>query len=217
MTYFNLRKRDPETEPEEAEKEQPEEAEDEPEEEKPVKTYGPVVTGILGPGRWIAARIGTGWAWGIHGAAAWAIGFYRGWTAAGILLVWLAAVLAFTPREFLDRLTAAVERRSTPAPEPPAPPAPGGEREAVQRLLLDVLGEAPGVHLNAVLAHLQEHGQWEGKTVTDLRARLAHLGIPHDRSVKVAGVPTWGVRRRDLVAPSPPADTSPSPAPSPAV
>lgn len=216
MTYFNLRKRDPETEAEEVDEEQPEEVEDEPE-EKPGRQYGPVLTGVLGPGRWIATRVGTGWAWGIHAVAVWAVGFYRGYTAAGVILVWLTAVLAFTPRESLDRLTAAVERRSTPPPKLPAPPAPGGEREAVLRLLLDVLGEAPGVHLNTVLAHLQEHCQWEGKTVTDLRARLAHLGIPHDRNVKVAGVPTWGVRRRDLDTPSPPADPPPSPAPSPAV
>lgn len=217
MSYFSLRKDEPEAEPEEVEEEHQEEAEDEPEKEKPAKTYGPIVTGLLGPGRWIAARVGSGWASGVHAVAVWAIGFYRGWAAAGIILVWLAVVLAFIPRESLDRITTAIERRSTPRPAPPVAPAPGGEREAVCRLLLDVLGEAPGVHLNTVLAYLQEHGQWEGKTVTDMRARLAHLGIPHDRKVKVAGVPTWGVRRRDLVAPSPPADTSPSTAPSPAV
>lgn len=211
MSYFSLRKHEPETEPEEVEEEQPEEAEGEPEKEKPAKAYGPILTGLLGPGAWIAARFGTGAAWGIHGVAAWAIGFYGGWTAAGIVLVWLAAVLAFTPRESLDRITTAIERRSTPRPAPPVAPAPGGEREAVRRLLLDVLGEAPGVHLNTVLAHLQKHGQWEGKTVTNMRVHLEALGVPVRPKVKVKGVPTRGVLKADLQALPPTKETPPSP------
>jgi hypothetical protein len=81
--------------------------------------------------------------------------------------------------------------------------APGLDREAVQTLLLEAMGDAPVVHLRAVLAHLQKKGQWEGRTVSDLRAALGRLSIPHERGVKVAGVPTWGVRRRDLQTPSP--------------
>lgn len=76
--------------------------------------------------------------------------------------------------------------------------------EAVRTLLLDVMGSADGVHLRTVLAHLQEHGQWEGRKVADLRAHLERLGIPLDRRVKVGRIPTWGVRRRDLQTPSPP-------------
>ncbi|GGQ38505.1 hypothetical protein ACFFKE_32345 [Streptomyces mutabilis] len=76
-------------------------------------------------------------------------------------------------------------------------------REALRGLLLKLMGEGSGVHLRTVLAHLQEHGQWEGRTVTDLRLQLGRLGVPHDPRVKVGGVPTWGVRRRDLEAPSP--------------
>ena len=90
----------------------------------------------------------------------------------------------------------------TPADTPketPAEPDP----EAVRALLLEAMGDAPAVHLRTVLAHLQERGQWEGRKVADLRAALEALDIPHDRRVKVAGVPTWGVRRRDLQAPSP--------------
>ena len=89
--------------------------------------------------------------------------------------------------------------------------------EAVRTLLLDVMGTADGVHLRTVLAHLQEHGQWEGRKVAELRAHLERLGIPLDRRVKVRGIPTWGVRRRDLVAPSPPAAPESSTAPSTAV
>jgi hypothetical protein len=90
----------------------------------------------------------------------------------------------------------------------------GSPAEVVRGLLLEVMGDADTVHLNAVLAHLQKRGQWEGRTVTDLRARLTLLDIPHDRSVKVGRVPTWGVRRRDLQAPSPAAAQEASPSPS---
>jgi hypothetical protein len=96
--------------------------------------------------------------------------------------------------------------------EEEAPAAP--DAEAVRRLLLNVMGDASAVHLRTVLAHLQQHGQWEGRTVTDLRVHLARLQVPHDPRVKVAGVPTWGVRRRDLEAPSPAAAEEASTAPS---
>jgi hypothetical protein len=101
----------------------------------------------------------------------------------------------------------------TPQEEPSeAPAAP--DVEAVRTLLLDLMGTGSGVHLRTVLAHLQEHGQWEGRTVSDLRAHLGRLDIPVDRGVKVARVPTWGVRRRDLQAPSPAEPQEASPAPS---
>lgn len=90
--------------------------------------------------------------------------------------------------------------------------APTGE--AVRTLLLTLMGEASGVHLRTVLARLQKEGHWGGRTVTDLRTHLTLLGIPVDRGVKVAGVPTWGVRRRDLQTPSPAAAPEPSTAPS---
>lgn len=86
--------------------------------------------------------------------------------------------------------------------------------EAVRRLLLEVMGDASAVHLRAVLARLHQDGQWEGHTVTDMRARLTLLGIPVDRNVKVGGIPTWGVRRRDLEAPSPVEADEPSTEPS---
>lgn len=81
------------------------------------------------------------------------------------------------------------------------PPAP--DREAIRTLLLEAMGNADKVHLRTALAYLQARGQWEGRTVTDMRLRLDSLGIPVGRGVKVAGVPTWGVRRCDLEAPSP--------------
>jgi hypothetical protein len=85
--------------------------------------------------------------------------------------------------------------------------------EALRQLLLDLMGTGSAVHLRTVLAHLQEHGQWEGRKVADLRVHLQRLDIPVDRSVKVAGTPTWGVRRRDLEAPS--LDVAPAPSTEP--
>ncbi|MFI2761376.1 hypothetical protein ACH5A3_21280 [Streptomyces echinatus] len=94
----------------------------------------------------------------------------------------------------------------TPA-EAPAEAAPELDREAVRTLLLTLMGTGSGVHLRTVLTHLQQHPPTAARTagwkVADLRARLVALRVPVDRSVKVAGVPTWGVRRRDLEAPSP--------------
>ena len=115
MTYFNLRKRADEPDPdpeEEAGEEQPEEDEDESEKGKSAKAYGPILTGLLGPGAWISARLGAGWAWGIHAAAVWAVFFYGGRTAVGIILVWLLAVGLFTPREFLDQIATRIEKRT---------------------------------------------------------------------------------------------------------
>ena len=111
--------------------------------------------------------------------------------------------------------TIAAWRAGKPLPKASSetPAAPSGE--AVRTLLLDVMGTADGVHLRTVLAHLQEHGQWEGRKVADLRTHLERLGIPLDRRVKVGRIPTWGVRRRDLQAPSPTEQPEASPSPSP--
>ncbi|MFC9682710.1 hypothetical protein [Streptomyces sp. NPDC056948] len=86
--------------------------------------------------------------------------------------------------------------------------------EVLRKLLLDLMGTGSGVHLRTVLAHLQEHGQWEGRKVADLRVHLTRLDIPVHRGVKVGRTPTWGVRRRDLEAPSPAAAQETSTAPS---
>jgi hypothetical protein len=96
--------------------------------------------------------------------------------------------------------------KETPADAPAEP-----DREAVCRLLLDLMGTGHGVHLRTVLAHLQQHGQWQGRTVSDLRVHLERLDIPVDPKLKVGGTPTRGVRRQDVQAPSPaaPQETSP--------
>lgn len=97
--------------------------------------------------------------------------------------------------------------------EGPIESAPVLDREAVRTLLLEVMGDAPAVHLRTVLAHLQERGQWEGRTVGDLRAALEALEIPVQPKVKApGGGPTRGVRRADLApSPAPVQETSTAP------
>lgn len=111
---------------------------------------------------------------------------------------WCAARAGWTTEEITEG--APVENDAAP------------DSAAVRTLLVEVLGDRPAVHLSTVLKHLQEGGHHPGWTVTDLRVRLAALGIPHDRRVKVGRIPTWGVRRRDLEAPSP--DDAPGPSPT---
>lgn len=223
MTYFSLRKRAPEPNPDETET---------VEDDAPVEALASTPQGIggalwaggSGPGRWLVARGQPGLAWLLYMGSVWAFGFYGGLVAFGVAAVWVLAVLLFLPRELKDRAAAAIERtaaaierRFAGSPEPPPDPAPGGEREAVRRLLLDLIGDAHGVHLKTVLAHLQEHGQWEGRKVADLRVHLQALGIPVDPKLKVAGVPTRGVSRIALEALPPIEETTPSPTPSPPV
>ncbi|MER5213687.1 hypothetical protein ABT063_24725 [Streptomyces sp. NPDC002838] len=92
--------------------------------------------------------------------------------------------------------------------------APDHDRQVLQQLLLDLMGDADAVHLRTVLAHLQGQGHGEGWSVGDLRARLEALSIPTHPKVKAPGSksPTRGVRRVDL-APSPdePQESSPEP------
>lgn len=109
---------------------------------------------------------------------------------------------------------AASWRAGRPPAEAPAASPSGAPAEAVRRLLLEVMGDASAVHLRTVLAHLQEQGQWEGRTVADLRAHLEALNIPVHPKVKApGGGPTRGVRRVDLtpdLGATPEGSTAPS-------
>lgn len=217
MTYFSLRKHAPEPEPDDTEEEL-EENSGEAQGEQPGKSYGPLLTGLFGPGLWLAARFGTGTAWGVHGVAVWAIGYYRGGAAASIVAVWLLAVLLFIPRDALERLASRVENATDRAPVETGPEEAGeGGRDGIVALLYDLIGDAHGVHLRTVLTHLQEHGHWEGKEVADLRQHLEALGIPVQPKLKIGGTPTRGVSKADLDALSPAEETAPSPDPSPTV
>jgi hypothetical protein len=106
----------------------------------------------------------------------------------------------------------------------PAAPEPADEEpladdpaDAIRALLWQLIGDAPGVHLRDVLAHLHEHGHHPSWTVADLRRHLERHGIPVDPKLKLSGTPTRGVRRDALGTPPPAVDRAPSPATSPAV
>jgi hypothetical protein len=109
--------------------------------------------------------------------------------------------------------------RAAPAPAPAATESPidADPAEPVRALLRELIGDAPGVHLNTVLKHLQEHGHHPTWKVADLRRHIEALGIPVDPKLKLAGTPTRGVRREALTATPRPAADGMSPAPSPAV
>lgn len=97
--------------------------------------------------------------------------------------------------------------RAAAAPRPAKEAAPetpeAAPVEPLLYLLRAFIGIRPGVHLSTLLEHLQKHGQGEGWTVADLRARLEACGVPVRRSVKVDGRVAYGVHRTDVPAPSP--------------
>lgn len=213
MTYFNLRKRAEEPEPEEAEEEPEEAAEEEPEE--PPGQYGPLLTGLLGPPRWLASRFSSGVTLGVHIVAVWAIGFYGGWVAAGIILAWLAAVLAFIPKEDLDRFSNRLERRGVRRTEEAEEAAGETSVDPVVPLLWRLIADAPGVHLKTLTADLKKATPDQPLDKASVRAHLGALGIPLRGSVRdAAGKVNEGVHRDDLKAwmealPSTAADPSP--------
>ncbi|WP_330236139.1 hypothetical protein [Streptomyces sp. NBC_00566] len=185
------------------------------------------------------ARLATGSSIAAHYLAACATAWVargrrrdlKGWKAA--LGCWLRLAMLLFGLYLLWRLVRAVPAlmwlltaawttaawmAGKPAPEAaeeePEEAPEGDPAEAVRTLLLELIGEGSGVHLRTVLAHLQERGMQEGRSVTDMRLQMERLDIPVHRSVKVRGVPTWGVRKRDLQPPTPEATPGPSPAAS---
>jgi hypothetical protein len=212
MTYFSLRKHQPEPAPVE---EDLDEVVDELDEEtepvvdeapaEPPGSLGALLLGVCGPSSWIAARFGTGWAWGVHVVAVWAVGFYGGWTAAGIILAWLAAVLLFIPKEYLDRATAWTERRTARTPDETQPEAaedaPADPRHALAQWLLDTIGKRPGIHLRELYPAMRELPGHEGRTDAELRALLRAFDVPVHRSLRLGRVAgRSGVRRGDVEA-----------------
>jgi hypothetical protein len=211
VTYFNLRKRAEEPEPEEVEEEPEETAEDEPAEGPPARQYGPLLVGLLGPGRWLAARHGPGVALGVHVVAVWAIDFYGGWIAAGVILVWLLLVGLFTPPEALDRVSRWAERRSGGPSEEGSDP---GDEEAgsepsqpdpqeVLDLVRDLIGRDRGILLTALRGPLRAA---DTKAVREL---LAAADIRVREGVRTGGGNGPGIHRDDL----PPLPPPPGPPP----
>ncbi|MFI5687871.1 hypothetical protein [Streptomyces sp. NPDC051636] len=105
---------------------------------------------------------------------------------------------------------ASIEAGDEEVPEQPEGHSPDDVRAATLDWIRQRIGDAQGVHLRDLLAHAQTHGMFEDLDVATFRAHLERWGIPVDRNVKVGGIPTWGVRRRDLEAPSPAAAQEPS-------
>ena len=176
-----------------------------------------VVLALLGPlgagSRVLMLRLLTRFGWwpvacGVA-VAAYAMNRYRTWIV-WMLLAWCAVAWMHAPSGDADAPGDGAEKSTEAA-------AGEGARDDILALLYELIGDAHGVHLRTVLAHLQEYGHWEGKTVADLRQHLEALGIPVQLKVKVAGTPTRGVLKADLDALPPIEETPPSPDPSPTI
>jgi hypothetical protein len=220
VSYFNLRKRGPEDEPDEAVDEETateETAEDE-EDDEPVGLVGAVWAGISGPGKWLTAHGHPGAAWTLYAGSAWAVGYYGGWVAVGVPAAWLGFVLAFMPSEFKDRMTAWFEHRDekkTSAPDRPKPEggnAPTATPQQVYAATLEwicgQIADRNGIHLSDLLAHAHAHGLHTDLDVPAFRAVLEGWGFPIRQQLKVGGRNRPGIHRDDLPERSP-SDPSP--------
>ncbi|WP_413102232.1 hypothetical protein [Streptomyces sp. Inha503] len=116
-------------------------------------------------------------------------------------LLWVLVPGALLAAWYAGRTAHAEDAEDAPANESEKGPS-AVDPDAVRQLLADLIGDRPGVHLSAVLAHLQERGLGEGWEVAELRARLEVQGVPVRRSVKVAGRVAYGVHRDDLPTPA---------------
>lgn len=222
MTYFNLRKQQPDRDVEDEQESGEEElhdAEDEPEEEKappakqlPTSWPGAIWYGMSGPWRWLAAHLGNAGvnvAWAVHVGSLWAFFYYSGWAAATIAVGWLLAILLFIPEAYLVRLASGIERRDKDRSMPPTrAEAPAEDAEPAAReapvdplpgILWALIGEAPGVHLPSIVRHLHQTGLDRACDRAAVRAALGRRGIPLRPSVREAdGRVNQGVHRDDL-------------------
>ncbi|NUR01347.1 MAG: hypothetical protein HOY79_33925 [Streptomyces sp.] len=217
--YFNLRKHDPEESAEEAPAGAVEETPDGPEEaagetpteKEPVGFLQGVRQGVSGYFAWWVDRIGT-WAYLVHFVALWSMYHYNNpWVIVGVVVVVGAGVSRFVPREAFERAAAHVDalsarreaRRAAPAGESPegTEEAPGDPLVAV---LWHLIGEAPGVHLKTLTAHLAEAAEKGGNPApskAEVEAALGARSIPLRDSVRdPRRKVNRGVHRDDLTA-----------------
>jgi hypothetical protein len=195
VTYFHLRKHEPEDEPGEAVEEEPGEEGAADETSAPVGLVGALWAGISGPGRWLTARGWPGAAWALYAGSAWAPGFYGGWVAVGVVAGWLAAVLAFMPRGVKDRATARVEGWTEPRTATPDEPPPGTEESApadphtvLVRWLDNLTRGRSGIHLDELHQALTRHPQLAGLKRSEMRGWLDRHDITVDRTLRVGVV-----------------------------
>lgn len=217
MRYFSLRKQQPERKPEhEAVEEEVDETPDDPEEQPeptapPASWAGALGYGLLGPGRWIAARFNMGAAWAVHAVIAWACVFYGGWIAAGLITAWLLAVALFVPREQLERLAEAIERRDRTSPTTPAEEVAEPVEEEPQEpdpqdvvdLVRDLIGADRGILLTALRRPLH------APDTRAVREALTAAGIGVRPGVRTAAGNGPGVHRDDLPPLAPADDDAP--------
>lgn len=132
-----------------------------------------------------------GWKMVLIGAAVavYAAFRYRTWIA-WMLVAWAVAAWMHAPDKATPAVTA--EGEELPA-ELPVDPLPG--------ILWDLIGDAPGVHLNSIVAHLHETRMDTTCDRAAVRAALGRRGIPIKASVREAdGRVNHGVHGADLKA-----------------
>jgi hypothetical protein len=204
VTYFSLRKTDPEPVPDDV-------LDEGTGEEEAADGTAPVSVGlgvalwagVSGPGRWLHARGRADVAWGLYVGSVWAVGFYGGWVAVGLIAGWVLAVAAFVPRDRLEGWADWVERRSAghAATEAVPEPDPGPTVDPLVTVMWKLIGEAPGVHVKTLAEHLQSAAPGEAVDRAAVRGKLGSLGIPVRASVRdAAGRVNEGVHRGDLEA-----------------
>ncbi|MFD0032509.1 hypothetical protein ACFVJK_30430 [Streptomyces sp. NPDC127172] len=222
MTFINLRKHAQPEPVEDVEDVDPDEAvEDddglvqEPEGHAVLGLLPALYQGVRGWCAWCSARIGVGPTWALHGFALYAAEHYSVWVTYGVCGPFMAAVLAFTPRESLERLAARLDARDaaraarrgrstapaadvpdeSPA-EPPVDPLPA--------LMWRLIGDAAGVHLKTLTEALAEAAVGAGQrapTKADVEAALEARNIPLRPSVRdTREKVNKGVHRVDLEA-----------------
>jgi len=201
VTYFSLRKRDPEDEPEELD-EGPggEDAVDDEEPAAPAGLGGALWAGIAGPGRWLTARGRPGAAWALYAGSARAAPYYGGWTAVGLGAAWLGLVLTFMPRDSLERVAArvdswseargaALDEAATDASPGTAQAAPADPRTVLIGWLDELTRGRSGIHLDELHRALTAHPQLAGLTRPEMRAWLDRHSITVNRTLRVGSVP----------------------------
>lgn len=219
--HISLRKKEPEPGPES------ESGEETPAEEQPTADDAEVLNlpralraALRGWFTWCSARTSVTVTYWAHGLAAWAVAFYGGWVAVGVVAGLLTGVGSFVPRATIDRLTARIEARQQ-APEDVEPePAEEPPPDPLVDLLWQLIGDAPGTHLKTLVERLEKGAAETGQdppSKAAVEAKLAARSIPLRPSVRdVHGRVNRGVHGADLKAalgpsPTPRSDTADDP------
>lgn len=203
MSYFSLRKREPEDETETVEEEFDEagedrepDVEDAPEKATPASWGGAIWCGIKGPSAWLTDRTNVEASLILHAFTLWAVWTCGGWIAAGVVTLWLVAVLAFVPREYKDRVTAWIEgwgRGPSAVPDETVTTFESGAGETEpadpHATLIGWLDELTrgraGIHLDELHQALTRHPQLAGLKRPEMRAWLDRHQVAVDRTLRV--------------------------------